>query len=396
MPRSFFFILTLFLLSCQGEIQFLSIGSKNEEVITVQKSDKALEEESKITEPVEEPLKYKEYLVTLKANQKRQLDILLVLDISGSMDHHLLKLGSRVLSLLDSISDYDWQIGFTTADHGDHIITRTTNKNKAEDLWEDHINDSGASFGKLMPLETLPIQKSKDSWDFKILDQKILNAGVPNYKDIFFSTVSHFPQKNCDWPPFCQKDLEQPLRALKSAMERSELDNKELFRPKADFVSLIIANEEERQEDPERATTAQEVVSTFNGLLKPLGKRFFAFNILVLDKQCQQSEKLRGGVKTVTANLGLEIGKLADLTGGENISICLEDYGKSLQRMSQIIEVFVEQSVDIEESFIPDSLKVEFLDGKAIPWELVDSRLIFKEKLHKDRKIKISYLPLEP
>ena len=323
--------------------------------------------------------------------------MLIVLDTSGSMDHHLGKLGGHVLSLLDSISDYDWQIGFTTADHGDHSIVKMANQDKisssVENQWKDHTDHLG--FGKLMPLEALPIRKSRDSWELTVLDQKILTSKTPDCKDVFFNTVSHFPVKNCEQPPFCQKDLEQPLRSLKSAIERVNRGNKKLFRPQADFVSFIIANEEERQEDPLRATTAQEVVDTFNQLLKPLGKRFFAFNLLVLDKKCQASEKKRGGRKSATANLGIEIGKLAQLTGGENISICLEDYGPSLQKISQVIKIFVEQSFDIEGSFAPETLKVDFTDGKPIPWELSGRRLIFKKDLLEDKEVKISYFYLD-
>ena len=387
-----FFIFLFFsacFLSCQSEIQFASVSEIELPAVKME----SLEEASKPSP------KLKEHIITLTAKKTRALDVLIVLDTTASMDHHLGKLGGGILPLLDSISDYDWQIGFTTADHGDHAIVKITNRDKissiAEDQWKDHSNNLSSSFGKLMPLEALPLQISRNSWELTVLDQKILTAKTPDYKDIFFNTVSHFPIKNCEQPPFCQKDLEQPLRSLKSAMERVNWDNKELFRPHADFVSFIIANEEERQEDPNRATTAQEVVDTFNRLLKPLGKRFFAFNLLVLDKKCQESEKKRGGIKSATANLGVEIGKLAELTGGENISICLENYNPSLQKISQVIKTFVEQSFDIEKSFVPETLKVEFIDEEPIPWELSGHRLIFKEAPSENKEVKVSYSYLE-
>ena len=375
-----FAVISIF--SCQSEVRFSSLLDLD----STQQS-------------VAEPPERKEYVVTLKAKEKRLVDILFVLDTSESMDHHLEKLGSRVLSLLDSISDYDWQMGFTTADHGDHEITEKKNKDRissfVEAQWEDHAEDSKSSFGKLMPLEAEPVQLDEESWEFKVLNRKILTSEIPNYKDVFLNTVSHFPKKLCGLPPFCQKPMEQPLRSLKAAMERIHFDNAGLFRPEADFVSLIISNEKERLEDTKRATLAQEVVNVFNALLKPLGKRFFAFNILVLDEECQTSEKERGGAKALTASLGTEIGKLATLTGGENISICAEDYGPSLQKISKAIEVFVEQSIDIESAFDPETLEVEFLKGAPIPWELSGKRLIFKEELDEDKQVKISYLPKE-
>ena len=410
----FFVLAVVFLFSCQSEVRFASIleTAKIESLEELQakpsakpKSKPIQKKEPPKAPPVElkpvqkeKPLKYKEQKVTLKAKKKRLLDILLVLDSSASMNHHLKKLGIRVFSLLDSISDYDWQIGFTTADHGDHEVTERKNKNRISSLpeakWEDQANDSKSSFGKLMQLEGKPVQLPDKSWWFRALDQRILNSETANYEELFLYTVSHFPDLQCDWPPFCQKPMEQPLRSLKSAMERINFDNADLFRPEADFVSLIISNEEERLEDPDRATSAEEVTDTFNNLLKPLGKRFFAFNILVLDKECRESER-NWGPKAVTASLGVKIGKLADLTGGENISICSDDYGPSLKKISKAIEIFVEQSVDIEESFVPGTLKVEFLDGDPIDWELVGNRLIFKREPETDREIKISYIPAD-
>ena len=388
-----FLFAVIVLFSCQPEVHFASILDSYP---TEMRSQTEPSKEKELSTE-KEPPKRKEYTVTLPAKKKRLLDILIVLDTSGSMEHHLEKLGGRVLSLLDSISDYNWQMGFTTADHGDHEITKKENRDKissfAEAQWKEHVNDPKSSFGKLMMLEAEPIQLTEQSWEFNILNQKILTHETPLYKEVFFNTVSHFPNKQCGNPPFCQKPMEQPLRSLKSAMERINLDNAELFRPGADFVSLIISNEEERQEDPGRAASAQEVADTFNKILKPLGKRFFAFNILVLDKECQESEKRRGGPKAATASIGVEIGKLAHLTGGENISICADDYGPSLEEISKAIEVFVEQSVDIEESFVPETLKVEFLNGEPIPWELSGNRLIFKREPEKDREIRISYFP---
>ena len=372
---------------------------KEEEVKEEEEEVKEKEVKEEEVKEEEEEVKEKELVFTLKPEEKRKLDILFVLDTSESMDHHLQKLGSRLLFLLESISDYDWQIGFITADHGDHAIAEGKNKNKIssflEDKWEDHIASSKFAFGKLMPLELEPVQLTDQSWEFNVLDQKILNSKTPNYKNIFFHTVSHYPNKKCNFPPFCQKPMEQPLRSLKSAIERVNLDNKNLFRPGADFVSLIISNEKERLEDTSRATSAQEVVDVFNFLLKPMEKRFFAFNILVLDKDCQKSEHERGGRKALTASLALNnIGKLADLTGGENISICKEDYGPELQKISQVIEIFVEQSLDIPEAFDPSSLQVEFLSGEPVPWELVGNRLIFKEKVKQTKELKVSYLPI--
>lgn len=426
-----------FFLACEADTHFTSFsGSSSEEKIPVVEDiphevlppvergnvfvERPLKEKA-ISSQKEPPTPDRELVITLKAEKKR-VDMLVVLDTSGSMEHHLGKLGNRVFSLLDSILDHDWQMAFTTADHGDHKITKMRSRESIaflpEARWQDHVNAPKASFGKLMQLEAAPIQLKGselrkfatqlmknpspsfdlyNGWKLEKLDQRILTPEIPGYEEIFLSTVSYFPTKRCNWQPFCQKGLEQPLRSLKSAMERVEVDNGELFRPDTDFVSLIIANEEERAEDPERATSAQEVVDTFNTFLKPLGKRFFAFNILVLDEECRDQERKRGGKKTETVSIGVEISKLASLTVGDsgNISICEEDYGPALENISAVIESFVEQSVDLPDPYVPGTLEVEFLDGEAIPWKPSGNRLIFERTPPKDTKIKISYRPLD-
>ena len=435
--RFFLFLASIyFLLACEAPTHFTSFSESPSEkkipvvedipheVLAPVEMGNVFVERPLVVPPEKEPPSLdRERVITLKAEKKR-VDMLIVLDTSGSMEHHLGKLGNRVFSLLDSILDHDWQMAFTTADHGDHGITRMRSGRSISSLpearWQDHVNAPEAPFGKLMQLEAAPIQLKAselrrfaqqilekrssspslsliNNWKVEELDQRILTPETPDYEGIFLSTVSHFPVKSCKMQPFCQKGLEQPLRSLKSAMERVEVDNGELFRPDTDFVSLIIANEEERAEDPERATSAQEVVDTFNTFLKPLGKRFFAFNILILDEGCRDQEKKRGGTKTETVSIGVEIGKLAGLTVGDsgNISICEEDYGPALENISAVIESFVEQSVDIEEPYVPGTLEVEFLDGELIAWKPSGNRLIFERRPSKDTTIKISWRSLD-
>ena len=306
MCRFFFFaVVSCFILSCQSDIFFASkshqVDSAPEASLTPQrklflqksespqinldleKSPQKIIKEQLLEEffaensqtPVKLPAEYRQYVLTLKAQQKRTVDFLIVEDVSGSMNSYLKELGQRLSSLLVSISDYDWQMGFTTADHGDHP---SDEEKKTEVLlqaarWQDHVEDPWASFGKLMLLEESP----GNLVNLDGVNQNILTPHIPNYQDVFRHTVSHLPVKDCEFPPHCHSGrIEQPLKVLKSAMERVDFDNEALFRPHADLVSLIIINEDEH-DDSEKATSAEEVVETFNTHLKPLGKRFFCF-----------------------------------------------------------------------------------------------------------------------
>ena len=343
--------------------------------------------------PPENPKpEYREQIITLKSPEQKVVDILVVVDASGSMSPYLKELGRRLSSLLAYIENYDWQMAFITVNHHPFFSHQNANGTLRADFlinqdgWQEHV-DKPAAFGKFMPLEgeSGELLISGDTGEA----QNILTPQTPGYHNVFFHTVSHSPFEDCKKPPFCiEHYLEEPLRALKSSIERVEYDNKAFFRPGADLVSLTIINEDERSgKDHKRATSAKEVVETFNTYLKPLGKRFFAFNILVKDESCVEKSRERN----IIAKVGEIVGKLADETGGFNISICDEDYSEGLQDISKAIETFVEQSVDIEEPFILETLRVEFLNSDPIPWKLVDKRLIFERGPLEDIQIKISY-----
>ena len=410
----------LSLLSCQQDVLFASsIESSQRDNIELrpafhQKYDKNLHinllpEEKKIVRIESRPLpekppvvedktlenpvpEYREQVITLKSPEQKMVDIVVVVDASGSMSPYLKELGRRLSSLLAYIENYDWQMAFITVNHHPFFSHQNANGTLRADFltnqdgWQEHV-DKPAAFGKFMPLEgeSGELLISGDTGEA----QNILTPQTPDYHNVFFHTVSHSPKKDCKKPPFCiEHYLEEPLRALKSSIQRVEYDNGAFFRPGADLVSLTITNEDERSgKDQKRATSAKEVVETFNTYLKPLGKRFFAFNILVEDEFCVEKSRERN----ITAKVGEMVGELADETGGFNISICDEDYSEGLQNISKAIETFVEQSVDIEEPFILKTFKVEFLNSDPIPWKLLDKRLIFERGPLEDIRIKISY-----
>ena len=303
--------------------------------------------------------------------KKSLVDILVVADTSESMYHHLDNLGQSLSNLLSVISYYDWQIGITSSDHGDH-----TNPLGLQQSWRDHVLEPHGKFGGLMNLES----------GGRLLHAKILTPKFPNYEDIFFHTLSHDSSRNCNFPPYCHPSLEQPLRSLKATMHRAQLDNSSFFRPEADLISLIITNEEERAEDRRRATQAEQVVQTFNQVFGHLSKKFIAYNILVIDRNCQATER----EKTEVARIGQSIAKLADLTGGENISICNRNYGQALKSISRHIKNSLEKSIVLKKEPIPETLQLEFKDSE-LAWELQGRKIKFKKLPSRPVYVSISY-----
>ncbi|MDE0092682.1 MAG: hypothetical protein OXN83_05315 [Oligoflexia bacterium] len=295
-------------------------------------------------------------------NKKPLLDILVIADTSGSMYHHLSQLGHSLSDLLFVISDYDWQIGITSADHGDHINPRSLQQN-----WRDQgLGKKPGRFGSLMNLEN----------GNHLLNTKILSPKITHYEQVFLHSLSHIPKIDCDRPPYCSNYLEQPLRSLQTAINRSLLDNQDFFRPQADFISLIITNEEERKEDQSRATTAEEVRDSFSQYFSQLNKKFIAYNIIVTDSSCLDSERSKGGV----AEIAHSIAKLAELTGGFNISLCSQNYSSELRKISQHIKHQIENVVSLKTEPFPDSVQVHFLNGPHLKWSLSGKDIIFESK----------------
>lgn len=290
-------------------------------------------------------------------DSRAMVDILIVADSSQSMYHHLNSLGKSLSSLLSVIKEYNWQIGFISADHGDHDPTV-----ELQDNWKNHVHAKNGRFGNFMFLD----QKNS-------VLQKFLTAQTPNYENVFLQTLSHDDKKiDCNKAPHCTFRTEQPLRSLQSAIKRSVLNNKAFFRPEADLITLIITNEEERSEDPTRATSAQDVMDTFYQMFGN-NKRFLAFNFFVTDDICLETESQQGSVASVSKSLF----KLAELTGGSNVSICSTNYNKELKTISQYIKNSLESFIVLKNKPIPSSLKIQF-DDTELEWELQDSQILFQ------------------
>ena len=362
LKRGFLLLPLLSILACQEHISFQSLHSKSPE-LEEQKSE-AL------------PAGFEEKYFTLKKPDKPRLDILIVIDSSESMQVHLKQLGNSLSSLLKFLPEYAWRIGIITSDHGDHKKI-SQHQGFYEDKWRDHPQAGQGSFGRLMPLE---IQG-------RVSKKTFLDETVQDYSQVFFHSLSHYPDHNCDLPPFCQKYLEQPLRALKSAIERYTFDNTHFFRPHADLVSLIITNEDERMEDSRNATQAQEVIQAFNKYLKPLDKKFFAFGILIDSPSCLR-EELKKSERAAQAEI---VKQLAEKTGGFNSSLCQKNQDHVLEKISKMTKVVSENSLDIGISPKPASLTVEFLEGASIPYKLVGSKLIFEANTQEETRIRVTY-----
>ena len=311
-------------------------------------------------------------------SERDNLEILIVVDASDSMDDNLRKTGENMDALLSYIQDKKWRMAFITADHGDHNIN---DQMVSSERWEDY-KGKLPRFGKLMNLE-----KNRE-----ILNQFILSNDTAEYERIFKDTITRKNSSECTLPPYCHGTNEQPLRSIKATINRyqTNLEHKQFFQPNTDTVVLIITDEDERRPDNRNATTAEQVIQTYNQVFEGQKKRLFGFSISVQDKQCYDDEK--GWFSSSGADYGRIISRLAELTGGRNISLCSKDYGKKLEDISKITRSLV-QSLTLQKIFyIPNTVKVSLYPHQAdISWKLYGRKLVFLGDIKPGTQVKISY-----
>ena len=372
------------------------------------------------------------------------MDVLIVVDSSNSMKANLNKLGQRLMSLLSHISDYDVQIGFILAEfwkaeeRSGSLMPLELSFPRGSEEWRD----LASIFRHWRRNKPIPFAANHAR---RGIYKTVLTPSMPNFQQIFQNTLSSNPlyyakraaghsgsrgeesppnaaplsygetqdkeslkklQKKdkkhvyfseggrCDFPPFCASHIERPLAALVRAFEKAHAPEfaKRLFRPGGFLISLIIANEDEDASVSAKGTpigqpaSADDVISAFNQRIRPWGgKRFFGFNIVAMDDKCAAEN-------SPDAEKAPIIMELADKTTGPegNISICAEDYGPGLERISRLAANLVKNTADIEEPFEKPSLRVEFLKGDPVKWRL-SGRRIFFENIDQPKEVRISY-----
>ena len=306
-----------------------------------------------------------------------ELEFVIVVDASQSMDDNLKKVGENMQPVLSHIHDKKWRMVFITADHGDH-------KGNTSEAWEDYQGEQ-PRFGKFMRLEKRG----------QILDQFILTKDTPEYEQIFKDTLTRQKGSDCNLPPGCHGPHEQPLRSLKAAFSRYETDHRGFFQANTDTIVLNITDEDERGKDPSNATIAEEVIATFKTVFKGKKKRLFAFSLSIQDESCYREETKGGLLSTQAAAYGHIIGRLAELTGGQeqNVSLCSKDYGEALARISEITRSLVESDLVLQKLFLlPETVEVS-LDPiqDHVSWKLFGRKIRLSGRIQPGTKVRVSY-----
>ena len=337
------------------------------------------------------------------------VDMIFILDVSRSMEDNLEKISLASSSLISYIEQLDWRITFTTADHGDsqyycakgkieNRISRTGQTQpfcpkkhrifpQPADSWRNY-KGTDPKFGKLMTLQE----------GTHILNQNILSSHLQNYTDIFRDTItrnSYEKNSPCQWPPYCQGNHEQPLRVLKSMVERSfTYPARSFIRNPSVIMVFIMTDERERASDPKNATTATDVMNTFKTAFHNYpDKKIIVYGISITNQSCLEEQD------TLEADYSEQLSQLVDLTQGEPINICQDNYQSTFAEISKRVQWYVNK-VPLEFNPVitqntPIQVKIFNKNGALmeIQWKKnsSDSSLSFAKILPPGTQVEISY-----
>lgn len=282
---------------------------------------------------------YKEMQKKVSLASDSKVDILFVIDNSGSMEFEQKSMAQRISTFSSQIANLDWQIGVTTTDP----------------------RDISFGAGRLVPMKGLTNQFVLNSKMDQNQAQKILGQTLQREE--------------------VGSGAEQGIYATYRAIERSFVNepsaNKSLFRPDAALAAIVISDEDESAQGPKNSpeNLVSYIKTAWNGQ-----KNFIFHSIIVKpgDQKCLDSQQ------TV---FGAQYAKLSSLTGIGNVggaivgSVCETDYGtqlagigKSIQQMNQTLNVDCEP-VDNKVIILRNGAQV------TDPFERVGLKLVFKAGL---------------
>lgn len=300
------------------------------------------------TPPGPQPIVEKGQDVYYQQDNRSQVDILVVVDNSPSMVEEQEKMGDKISSFIDQLGDVDWQIGITTTDI------------------------SGGKYST-----------NGDLLQFIDTNSFILTKGTPNYHQTFLKTITR-PESNCYSD--CPSSNEQPLRAAIMAMDKRDSQNQGFFRPNADFVLIIISDEDEMSTGPAAATTPGQVVDHVHSIWGNT-KNFTTYAIIIQpgDSHCYDANSSGGG------NYGTFAEKLVNQTGGLMGSICDADYGTSLAKIGERVKTLL-SSFSLTEMPLAGSVDVQLTPFQQINWTLSGKNIVFSQPPSVGTKIEVNYM----
>ena len=293
----------------------------------------------------------------------KKVDVLFLIDNSGSMDKDRTKLGQKLADFTSKLADFDWQICVTTTEP----------------------SQDGA---------LIPFKKA----DGTVTTSYMIDKTTSDYNNMFLKTVSTPPVKGGNGD--MGSGNESGILATNRAVERN--DNR-CFRSDAAFASIVLSDEDEEStggfieystsgqykgelNTKNLPTTAVSTVASVMGAAK-----VFTFHSLVIkpgDTACYNLQKAESDVW-----YGRRYDELSKLTSGITGSICSDNFGNELAAYADRIRATL-GSISLEctpKAGTPFEVKVNGSVATSNTYQLDGNKLLFTPALVNGTTVGVSY-----
>ena len=316
-----------------------------------------------------------------------KVDILLVIDTSGSMDHHQQKLAERFGNLVAGLStselSIDWQMAFINADDSDPEVEADGYHGRFYNL-EDADGEVEVAGEKV---SILTADLSGDSDYLQQIFLNTINRGDKTDREGSYDENGVFVKED--------SGIEVPLRNIKNAIAKRGNENSGFFREDSTLVTIILSNEDElsngQAKDGVEPTDASEVIQAVSDAFGS-DKRFVSYGIIIKpeDTACRDSEESRSGRQSPT------YGSFIHELSAKTYSICEEDYSNILLDIGSHLEASLTlSSIPLRfGNVIANSVKLTFTPAEneqSGSFDVSSNTYIFDEKPANGTTIKIEY-----
>lgn len=281
-----------------------------------------------------------------------KVDVLFVVDNSGSMSDEQAKLSTALSSFVDSLSGVDWQVAITTTDL------------------------SGGAYSTNGHLVQMVGTGSR-----------LLNRHVSNYENVFLNTILANGTPNCGQQN-CASGNELPLEATRMVVtQRSSPENAGFFRDGADFVTIVLSDEDEGSDGSSpTAVRAEDIISVVNNIWQGQ-KDFSGYGIIIQpgDAACINAQTANGG------RPGTFVQHMADITQGETGSICDTDYGPALASIGNRVKKYA-TTISLSTAPVPGTITVDIIPADpSLTWTVNGNTIRFSDLPKKGTRVQVTY-----
>lgn len=293
--------------------------------------------------------KYNEHQQTIDVRQLTKIDVLVVIDNSGSMRPEHANMALRFGTFLDQLDGLDWQVGIVTTD------SRTT-RTKGDGKLVEFLDKYGVATAKYMIDSRMPKATAKD-WFAKTIQMPTDGSGD-------------------------EQGIAMTYRAIRRAQNNSGIDvrNRALFRSDAALAVLVTTDSDETNPKGTENQNNPEFVRNYITATYP--EKPFSYHSIIVpvgDSVCAAKDENEG--------YGYSYDAMSRLTGGSTGTVCATDYGSQLMAIGQATQDLVRSvtltcaPVDVNGDGKPEMQIVTANGTTAPPYTITGMRISFDSPL---------------